>query len=83
MNQGFVMIKLMSSLRKFSYPYHYMLNHFGVSWSQITRDMLGLQHSQSGPFLTTDVIRAAGMAYLSGALAFSLSYLVGFMLLGH
>ena len=41
-NQGFLAVKLKSSLRKFYAHHHYLVNRYGVSVSQITTDLFRL-----------------------------------------
>ena len=42
LDQGFLLVKLMSSLRKFYGRYHDLVDHYGISVSQITTDMFHL-----------------------------------------
>ena len=48
--QGFIGVKLKSSLRKFYCRYHNVVNRYGISVSQMTSDMLYLSLSQSHHF---------------------------------
>ena len=50
LNQGFLVIKLKSSLLQFCGPHHDLVNRYGISVSQMTGDMFRLSLSQSGPF---------------------------------
>jgi uncharacterized protein YbcC (UPF0753/DUF2309 family) len=40
LNQGFLLVKLKSSLRKFYYRHHDLVDRCGISVSQMTTDML-------------------------------------------
>ena len=42
LNQGFLLVKLMSSLRKFYGRHHDLVDHYGISVSQMTTDMVHL-----------------------------------------
>jgi hypothetical protein len=55
LNQGFIMVKLKSWLRKYYGRHHDVVNRYGMSVSEITTDMFQLSVSQSGPFLIHDL----------------------------
>ena len=42
LNQGFLLVKLKSSLRKFYGRHHYLVDRYGISVSQMTTDMFHL-----------------------------------------
>ena len=54
LNQGFQLVKLKSSLRKFYGHHHDLVNCYGVSVWQKTKYMFCLLYSHSGPFLVHD-----------------------------
>ena len=50
LNQGFLLVKLKSSLRKFYGRHHDLVDHYGISVSQMTMNMFHLWYtSQSFP----------------------------------
>ena len=55
LNQGFFLVKLKSSLRKFYGRHHDLVDHYGISVSQMTTDMLHLSETISGPFFVYDL----------------------------
>ena len=55
LNQGFLLVKLKSSLRKF-YGRHYdLVDPYGISVSQMIMDMFHLSWALPGPFLIHDL----------------------------
>ena len=42
LNQGFLLVKIKSSIRKFYGHHHDLVNHYGISVSQMTTDMFHL-----------------------------------------
>ena len=42
LNQGFLLVKMKSSLRKFYGRHHDLVDHYGISVSQMTTDMFHL-----------------------------------------
>jgi len=42
LNQGFLLVKLKSSLRKFYGRHHDLIDRYGISVSQVTKDMFHL-----------------------------------------
>ena len=58
LSQGFPLVKLKSSLRKF-YGRHYdLVDHYGISVLQMTMDMFHLLLTLLGPFLIHDLLPA-------------------------
>ena len=56
LNQGFLLVKLKSSLRK-CYRRHYdLVDRYGISVSQITTDMFHLSYALPGAFLVHDLL---------------------------
>ena len=55
LNQGFLLVKLKSSLRKLYGRHHDLVDCYGISVSQITTDMFHLSQTLSGPFLIHDL----------------------------
>jgi len=55
-NQGFLIIKLKSSLRKFHGRHHDMVQLYGASVSQMATNMFHLSYSKSGHFLIHDLL---------------------------
>jgi hypothetical protein len=55
LNQGFLFIKLKSSLRKFYCRHHDLVERYGISVSQMTTDMFHLSQALPGPFLVHDL----------------------------
>ena len=55
LNQGLLVVKFKSSLRKFYGCHHDLVNHYGAPVSQMTTDMFRLSQSQSGHFLFHDI----------------------------
>jgi hypothetical protein len=51
LNQCFRVVNLKSSLRKFCFRHHDLVNRYIISVSQMTKDMLRLSYLQSGPLL--------------------------------
>ena len=83
LNQGFLLVKLKSTLRK-CYGRHYdVVDRYGISVSQMTTDMFHLSkhfpvisslmtyHRVCNQINTTDVTSEAGTAYHSGAPEFT------------
>ena len=54
LNQGFLLVKLKSSLPKCYGRHHDLVNSYGISVSQMTTDMFHLSQALSGPFLIHD-----------------------------
>ena len=52
LNQGFLLVKLNSSLRKFYGRHHDLIDRYGISVSQMATDMF---HWSTGPFLVHDL----------------------------
>jgi hypothetical protein len=50
------MVKLKLSLRKFYGRHHDLVDHYGISVSQMTSDMFYLPEALPGPFLVHDVL---------------------------
>ena len=55
LNQGFLLVKLKSSLQKFYGHHHDLVDHYGISVSQMTIDLFHLSWTLSGPFLIHDL----------------------------
>jgi hypothetical protein len=55
LNQGFLLVKLKSSLRKFYHRHHDLVDRYGISVSQMTTDMFHLSKTLPGPFLIPDL----------------------------
>ena len=55
LNQGFLLVKLKSSLRKFYGRHHDLVDRYGISVSQMTTDMFHLSLTLPGPFLVHDL----------------------------
>ena len=55
LNQGFLLAKLKSSLQKFYSHHHNLVDHYGISVSQMTKDMFHLSQTLPGPFLVHDL----------------------------
>jgi hypothetical protein len=55
LNQGFLLIKLKSSLRKFYCRHHDLVDRYEISVSQMTRDIFHLSQALPGPFLVHDL----------------------------
>jgi hypothetical protein len=51
LNQGFLLVKLKSSLRKFYGRHHDLVDCYGISVSQMTTDMFHLSLALCDPFL--------------------------------
>jgi hypothetical protein len=56
LNQGLLLVKLKSSLRKFYGRNHDLLDRYGISVSQMTTDMFHLSKTLPGPFLIHDLL---------------------------
>jgi hypothetical protein len=57
LNQGFLSVKLKSSLRKSYGRHHDLVDRYGISVSQMTMDMLHLSQTLPSPFLIHDITR--------------------------
>ena len=57
LNQGFLSVKLTSSLRKSYGRHHDLVDRYGISVSQMTMDMLHLSQTLPSPFLIHDITR--------------------------
>jgi len=55
LNQGFILVKLKSSLRKFYGRHHDLVDRYGISVSQMTSDMFHLSYILPDPFLIHDL----------------------------
>ena len=55
LNQGFLLVKMKSSLRKFYGRHHNLVDSYGISVSQMTTDTFHLSQALSGPFLIHDL----------------------------
>ena len=55
LNQGFLLVKLKSWLRKFYGHHHDLVDRYGISVSQMTKDMFPLSLTLAGPFLIHDL----------------------------
>jgi hypothetical protein len=55
LNQGFLLIKLKSSLRQFYGRHHDLVDRYGISMSQMTTDMFHLSKTLPGLFLIHDL----------------------------
>ena len=55
MNQGFLLVKLKSSLRKFYGRHHDLVDRYGISVLHMTTDMFHLSQTLSGSFLIHDL----------------------------
>jgi hypothetical protein len=55
LNQGFLLVKLKSSLRRFYVRHHDLVDRYGISVSQMTTDMSPLSLALAGPFLIHDL----------------------------
>ena len=55
LNQGFLLVKLKSSLRKYYGRHHDLVDRCGISVSQMTTDMFHLSSTLPGPFLIHDM----------------------------
>jgi hypothetical protein len=55
LNQGLLLVKLKSSLRKFYGRHHDLVDRYGISVSQVTMDMFHLSKTLLGPFLIHDL----------------------------
>jgi hypothetical protein len=55
LNQGFLLIKLKSSLRKFYGRHHDLVDRYGTAVSQMTTDMFHLSQTLPIPFLIHDL----------------------------
>ena len=51
LNQGFLLVKVKSSLRKFYGRHHDLVDRYGIYVSQMTTDMFHLSYPLPGPFL--------------------------------
>ena len=84
LNQGFLLVKLKSSLRTCCGRHHDLVDRYGISVSQMTTDMFHLSQTLPGPFLIHDLYyrvcnqintmgatSGAGTTYPSGAHAFT------------
>jgi len=76
LNQGFLLVKLKSSLQKFYGRHHDLLDRYGISVSEITTDMFHLSQLLPGTFLIHDLspglqLYGAGTVYSSGAPEFT------------
>jgi hypothetical protein len=56
LNQGFLLVKLKSWLRKFDGYHHDLADRYGISVSQMATDMLHLSYILPGPFLIHDLL---------------------------
>ena len=56
LNQGFLVVELKSSFRKFYDGHHDMVKRNGIYASQMTMNLFRLSYSQSGPFLMYDIL---------------------------
>ena len=56
LNQGFLLVKLKSSLRMFYGRHPDLVDHYGISVSQMTTDMFHLSQTLPGPFLIRDFL---------------------------
>ena len=56
LNQGFLLVKLKSSLRKCYCRHHDLFDRYGISVSQMTTDMFHLSSTLPGPFLIYDLL---------------------------
>ena len=56
LNQGFLLVKLKSSHRKFYGRLHDLVDRYGISVSQMTTDMFHLSQTLPGPFLIDDLL---------------------------
>ena len=56
LNQGFPLVKLKSSLRKFYGCHHDLVDRYGIYVSQMTMDMFHLSQTLPGPFLIHDLL---------------------------
>jgi hypothetical protein len=54
-NQGFLLIKLKSSLRMFYGRHHDLVDCYGISVSQMITDMFHLSKARPGPFFIHDL----------------------------
>jgi len=55
LNQGFLLVNLKSSLRKFCGRHHDLVDLYGISVSQMTTNMFHLSQTLPGPFLVHDL----------------------------
>jgi len=55
LNQGFLLAKLKSSLRKIYGHHHDLVDRYGISVSHMTTDMFHLSEALPGPFLIHDL----------------------------
>ena len=55
LNQGFLLVKLKSSLRKFYGRHHDLVDRYGISVSQMTTDMFHLPQALPGSFHIHDL----------------------------
>jgi hypothetical protein len=72
LNQGFLLVKLKSSLRKFYGRHHDLIDRYGISVSQMTKHMFHISsfvssHRVCNYIYTTGVTSGAGTGYPSGA----------------
>ena len=93
LNQGFLVVKLNSSLQKFCGCHHDLVNRYGVHMSQLTTYMFHLSKSQItiSSFMiyyrvcdkssTNSATYGAETAYLSGEHDFTTRFSLGFVLL--
>jgi len=56
LNQGFLLVKLTSSLRQFYCRHHDLVDRYGISVSQMTTDMFHLMQTLTGPFLVHNLV---------------------------
>ena len=80
-NQGFLLVKLKSSRGKFYGRHHHLVDHYGISVSQITtkcstcrKHFPVLSHSWLITFNTTGSNSGTGTAYSSGATVFTFGF---------
>jgi len=55
LDQGFFLVNLKSSLRRFCCRHHDLVDRYGISMSQMTTDMFHLSYTLPGPFLIHDL----------------------------
>ena len=55
LNQGFILVKFKSSLRKYYGRHHDLIDRYGISMSQLTTNMFRLSQALPGPFLVHDL----------------------------
>jgi hypothetical protein len=56
LNQGYLLVKLKSSLRKLYGRHHDLVDLYGISMSPVTTDIFHLSQTPPGPFLIHDLL---------------------------